>query len=121
MIFELRGADRDYFLVALATLFGEDLVTRKMKKRAALAIHVKRDEDDLDLFKEDLVYAISYKPGNNEKGSVQLRMTVDMKSCYISLCEHAGSLAKKNLIRTLEEKIRVNITNGTLGVTNETF
>lgn len=72
------GEESDYFLYAISELFEEELQCTRMKEQLILPMGRKGDDQTLDLFDKENEYVLLYKPHPDYKGSVSIRMTIDM-------------------------------------------
>lgn len=97
------GKESDYFLYSISELFEEKLFNQKMKDFILLSISRKGDNSKIDLFNKESEYRLFYKPNSNEKGSLDIRMTLDMELGKISIWEKNGGIAKKNFVKVFEE------------------
>lgn len=97
------GKESDYFLYGISELFGEKLSNATMKSTVNFSFLRKGDYQKIDLFDKTNLYSVSYKPNHNKKGSVQMRMKIDMELGTIKFWEKNGGIAKKNLIKAFEK------------------
>jgi len=98
------GEESDYFLYAISTLFDETNSNSTMKDTVTFSIGKKGDNPKIDLFDKGNEYTLFYKPNANEKGSVRLRMTIDMELGTINIWEKNGGVAKRNFIKAFEKR-----------------
>jgi len=93
------GKESDYFLYAVSELFEEEILNSKMNDIVVFSIERKGEKNKIDLFDKANEYTLSYQPNLNEKGNVQMRMTMDMELGEIRLWGKNGGIAKKNLVK----------------------
>jgi len=97
------GEESDYFLYAISELFEEKLLSSKMKDVIVFSLHRKGDNPKINLFNNENEYVLFYKPHPDEKGSVDIRMKIDMELGKIALWEKNGGIAKKNFVKAFKK------------------
>jgi len=105
LVFMNIGSESDYFLYAISELFEEEIIMQKMKEEVAVSISRKGDNPKIDLFNRENEYQLFYKPNTTKKGSVTIRMILDMELGKIRLREKNGGIAKKNFVKAFEKQI----------------
>jgi len=97
------GKESDYFLYAIAELFEEKLHHSEMEDSVTFSINKKGDDPQIDLLDKENVYDLYYNPNLNGKGSVNMRMMIDLELGKIKLWEKNGGIAKKNVVKALSK------------------
>lgn len=97
------GEESDYFLFAMADLFEEELLKSQIKSATVFSFGRKGDKPKVDLFDEENEYVLFYKPNLDYKGSVDVRMKIDMEAGEIKFWEKNGGIAKKNFVKAFSK------------------
>ena len=96
------GKESDYFLYSISELFDEKILNPKMKSNVHFSFFKKGDEQKIDLFEKGNEYSLFFKPNQNYKGSVDIRMTINMELGKITFREKNNGIAKRNLVKAFE-------------------
>ena len=93
----------DYFVFALSEILGEIDINPKMKEKIECSIAAKGDEPSINFNNKDKDYKLFYKPNKDEKGSVAIRMKVNMNIGQIKMWAHNGKISNRNFVKAFEK------------------